>query len=262
MSADTIASLRRTLSHVGKPQLKEVPGLSSGRIPTLSDAAALLSVLIKHLKSSGTIVSAFGLREGLLFEELDPADRAQDPLIVATRDEGRLSGRFPEHGDLLDRWISPLFGDDKPAEARLRNAACQLADVGWRANPEFRAERGMEIALHGNWVGVDGRGRAMMAQALWTALGGAAAAPEVLAPLASEGTLRRAATWGHAIRLGQRLSAGVAEPLRRSRLAIEADTLRLDVDEADRALYGDAVAKRHASLAAALGRTPVSNASS
>ena len=53
----------------------------------------------------------------------------------------------------------------------------------------------------------------MMAQALWTALGGAAATPEVLAPLASEGTLRRAVTWGHAIRLGQRLSAGVAEPL-------------------------------------------------
>ena len=260
MSAGTIASLRRTLSHVGKPQLKEVPGLSSGRIPTLGDAAALLSVLLKHLRSSNTIVSAFGLREGLLFQELSAAERAQDPLIVATRDEGRLSGRFPEHGDLLDGWIAPLFGDDKPAEARLRNAACQLADVGWRANPEFRAERGLEIALHGNWVGIDGRGRAMLAQALWTALGGAATAPPVLAQLASEAALRRAAGWGHAIRLGQRLSAGVAEPLRRSRLALQKSTLHLDLDRADRALYGETVAKRHASLAAALGRTPATNA--
>lgn len=260
MPADTIASLRRTLSHVGKQQLKEVPGLSGGRIPTLGDAAALLSVLLKHLKSSGTIVSAFGLREGLLFQELDPAERAEDPLIAAARDEARLAGRFPEHGDLLDRWIAPLFADDKPVDARLRNAACQLADVGWRANPEFRAERGLEIALHGNWVGIDGRGRAMMAQALWTALGGAVAVPEALLRLAPEAALRRAAIWGHAIRLGQRLSAGVAEPLRRSRLVLDTSTLRLDLDRSVSALYGEAVVKRHASLAAAMGRSPVSNA--
>lgn len=260
MSAQTVSSVRRTLSHLGKPQLKDVPGLSSGRIPTLGDAAGLLSVLLKHLKSSGTIVSAFGLREGLLYQELSASERAQDPLIVATRDEGRLSGRFPEHGDLLDGWIAPLFGEDKPADARLRNAACQLADVGWRANPEFRAERGLEIALHGNWVGIDGRGRAMLAQALWTALGGAAAGPAVLTRLASEAALRRAATWGHAIRLGQRLSGGVAEPLRRSRLTIEGMMLRLDLDQADLALYGEAVAKRHAALATALGRAPATNA--
>ncbi|WP_019514880.1 Ppx/GppA family phosphatase [Sphingomonas sp. Mn802worker] len=259
MSGDTIASLRRTLSQLGKPQLKDVPGLSGGRIPTLSDAAALLSVLLKHLKSSGTIVSAFGLREGLLFQELDPPDRARDPLIAGTRDEARLAGRFPEHGDLLDRWIAPLFADDKPAEARLRNAACQLADVGWRANPEFRAERGLEIALHGNWVGIDGRGRAMLAQALWTALGGAINGPDVLPRLASEAALRRAAIWGHAIRLGQRLSAGVADPLRRSRLALDGGKVRLDLDRADHALYGEAVAKRHAALAAAMGLTPASN---
>ena len=183
-----------------------------------------------------------------------------DAEVAAARDEGRLAGRFPEHGDLLDRWIAPLFADDKPADARLRNAACQLADVAWRANPEFRAERGLEIALHGNWVGVDGRGRAMMAQALWTALGGAIAAPDVLSRLAPEASLRRAAVWGHAIRLGQRLSAGVAEPLRGSRLSLNAGTLRLDLDRADHALYGEAVAKRHASLAAALGRVAVSNA--
>ncbi|NTS64511.1 Ppx/GppA family phosphatase [Sphingomonas sp. HHU CXW] len=260
MSPGTIASLRRTLSHVGKPQLKEVPGLSSGRIPTLADAAALLSVLLKHLKSSGTIVSAFGLREGLLFQELSAEDRAEDALIVATRDEGHMSGRFPEHGDLLDRWITPLFGEDKPAEARLRNAACQLADVGWRANPEFRAERGLEIALHGNWVGIDGRGRAMLAQALWTAMGGTMQSPDPLGRLASEAALRRAATWGLAIRLGQRLSGGVADPLRRSRLSLDAATLRLDLDRADHALYGEIVSKRHAALAGALGRVAVSDA--
>jgi exopolyphosphatase/guanosine-5'-triphosphate,3'-diphosphate pyrophosphatase len=256
MSAATIARLRRTLSHVDKARLKAVPGLSSGRIPTLGDAAALLGVLLAELKSSGTIVSAFGLREGLLFGALDEAARREDPLLVATRDEGRRSGRFPEHGDLLDRWIAPLFDGDTAADARLRAAACQLADVGWRANPEFRAERGVEIALHGNWVGVDGRGRALMAQALWTSLGGAQTSPPPLPLLAGEAGLKRAVQWGLAMRLGQRLSGGMAGPLQRTRLEARDGQVRLVCAAADAGLYGEAVEKRHRALAAALGLVP------
>ncbi|MFT3978539.1 MAG: Ppx/GppA family phosphatase, partial [Sphingomonas bacterium] len=101
MTAETIARLGRSISHVSKSGLKAVPGLSAGRIPTLGDAAALLTSLLKHLKSKETIVSAYGLREGLLYGALDERTRAQDPLVVATRDEGRRAGRFPEHGDLL-----------------------------------------------------------------------------------------------------------------------------------------------------------------
>ena len=32
-----------------------------------------------------------------------------------------------------------------------------LADVAWQAHPDFRAERGVDMALHGNWVGIDVR---------------------------------------------------------------------------------------------------------
>lgn len=251
MSQETVTRLRRTLAHVGKARLKDVPGLSSGRIPTLSDAAALLAAMLKHLRSSGTVVSAYGLREGLLYERLSPEQRAADPLIVAARDEGRRSGRFPEHGDLLDRWIAPLFGDDPHADARLRVAACHLADVGWRANPDFRAERGMEIALHGNWVAIDARGRAMLAQALWTALGGAIDSPAPLAILAGEASLRRATQWGLAIRLGQRLSGGLAAPLTRASVSAQSGVLRLQ--PGDPALYGEIVQKRHRALATMMG---------
>lgn len=254
MPPETVARLRRTLSHVGRARLKEVPGLSAGRIPTLSDAAALLSSLLKHLRSSGTVVSAYGLREGLLYETLGEAERGKDPLIVATAEEGRRSGRFPEHGALLDRWIAPLFADDRAAEARLRIAACHLSDVGWRANPDFRAERGVEIALHGNWVAIDARGRAMVAQALWTALGGATDSPAPLPALASDTSLRRAVQWGLAIRLGQRLSGGLAGPLAQASVRLTGGTLSLD--PGDPALYGEAVQKRHRALAAALGVPP------
>lgn len=255
MPASTITRLQRTITQMGKSRIRSVPNLSSGRVGTLDHAAALLGALIKHLGSSETVASAFGLREGLLYGELTPEERRADPLIVAARDEARRSGRFPEHGDLLDAWIAPLFGDEDGSLTRLRHAACLLADVGWRANPEFRAERGMEIALHGNWVGIDARGRAALAQALFTSLGGGLESPAPVGQLASPEELERARLWGLAMRLGQRLSGGVAGPLRRSRVAIEGEVLQLHLGEDDAALYGEAVEKRHRALAGALGLT-------
>lgn len=254
MPRSAIDRLGRTISHVNKAWLRAVPGLSAGRAATLGDAGALLAVLLKHIGTETTIVSAFGLREGLLYGALEASVRAQDPLIVATRDEGQRHGRFAEHGDLLDGWIEPLFGRDNQDMARLRLAACLLADVGWRANPEFRAERGVEIALHGNWVGVDARGRALMAQALFTSLGGGTDTPAPLAMLAPPADLKRAVQWGLAMRLGQRMSGGLAGPLQRTALTDDGTALGLCVAAEDRALYSETVERRHAALATALSR--------
>ena len=259
MNAEAVAQLSRTVEQASRSRLRATPGLSSGRIPTLGDAAQILTLLLRQLGSSSTIVSAFGLREGLLYQELDSATARQDPLTVATRDEGRRGGRFPEHGDLLDRWLAPLFDRDTPAAARLRNAACQLADVGWRANPEFRAELGVEIALHGNWVGVDAAGRAQMAQALHAGLGGSGQL-DALLKLAPKDKLDRATAWGLAMRLGQRLSGGLAGPLQRSRVSADDGAVTLHLAPADAALYGEAVERRHAALAALLGRLPILSA--
>ena len=253
MPAATITRLARALAHLDKARLREVPDLSAARIPTLGDAAAVLGAVLRQLGSDTTIVSAYGLREGLLYSALDTATQREDPLIVATRDEGRRLGRFAEHGDLLDRWIAPLFADDAPDLARLRHAACLLADVGWHANPEFRAERGLDAALHGDWVAVDARGRALIAQALFTGLGGGARTPKPLAALAPPVELKRAAAWGLAIRLGQRLSGGVAGPLERALLERETGAVTLTLAAADAALYGETVERRHKALAAALG---------
>lgn len=257
MAPNAIARMGRTISHVPKSWLRAIPGLASGRASTLGDAAALLAALLKHLRSETTIVSAFGLREGLLYGGLDEARRAEDPLIIAARDEGQRHGRFAEHGDLLDRWVAPLFLHDSAAQARLRLMACLLADVGWRANPEFRAERGMEIALHGNWVAIDARGRAIVAQTLFTSLGGGTDIPESLTTLASPADLKRAISWGLAMRLGQRLSGGLAGPLQRSHLTDDGEIITLHVTPDDLALYGDAVERRHVALASALGRKPI-----
>jgi exopolyphosphatase/guanosine-5'-triphosphate,3'-diphosphate pyrophosphatase len=257
MPRDAITRMGRTIAQVNKGWLRAIPGLQSGRAGTLGDATSLLAMLLKQLGCERTVVSAYGLREGLLYQALDQETRALDPLIVAARDEGRRHGRFAEHGDLLDRWIAPLFGADAPTMARLRLAACLLADVGWRANPDFRAERGVEIALHGNWVGIDARGRALMAQALFTSLGGGLEAPAPVGALAPPAELKRAIGWGLAMRLGQRLSGGLEGPLRRARLDDRDGTVLLTMPPADRALYSEAVERRHTALATVLGRKAI-----
>jgi exopolyphosphatase/guanosine-5'-triphosphate,3'-diphosphate pyrophosphatase len=256
MTDHDVTRLARTISHISKGKLRAISNLSGGRLPQLGDAVALLSAVMRQLGATETITSSFGLREGLLFARLTAEQRREDPLIVAARDEGQRSGRFPEHGDLLDDWIAPLFDGEPATFARLRHAACLLADVGWRANPEFRAERGLEIALHGNWVGIDALGRAMLGQALFTSLGGGTDSPAPLSELADAAMLDRAKRWGLAMRLGQRLSGGVAAPLKRSRVDCDAALLRLRLHNGDAALYGEAVERRHKALATAMAREP------
>ena len=223
----------------------------------MGDAAALLATLARQLGSSALIVSAFGLREGLLYAGLTDDQRREDPLIAATRAAGARQGRFDEHGDLLSRWIAPLFTHENADDARLRHAACLLGDVAWSASPEFRAERGLEVALHGNWVGIDARGRAMVGQALAASFGGGLMATPVVTQLASPEDLGRAAVWGLAMRLGQRLSGGVAGPLAISHLTLDNNALTLCLPSDSKALYGEAVERRHRQLAALLGRSAV-----
>ncbi|HWI86668.1 MAG TPA: Ppx/GppA family phosphatase [Sphingomonas sp.] len=251
MAPSEAQRLVRALGQLDSKRIKSIASIASSRLGSLGDAAMLLAALVRRLKPSALIVSAYGLREGLLHSSL-PADvRALDPLIEATREEGIRQGRFPEHGDLLDRWIAPLFISEPPHLARLRHAACLLADVGWRAHPEFRAERGLDVALHGNWVSIDAAGRAMLGQALFTHFGGEGVCP-IVNRLIGYDAAARAMRWGLAMRLGQRLSGGVSEPLESSALAIERGSVLMTLRGDDTALYGEAVERRHKLLANAL----------
>ena len=149
--------MRAALRKADKDELRRVPSISSSRIPMLPIATQLLEALVVVLDPKALVVSSFGIREGLLYDELAPDEQALDPLIEAAREVGAGLGRFAQHGGLLDRWIAPAF-DDSPRAARLRLAACLLADIGWAAHPDFRAERGIDLALHGNWVAIDAPG--------------------------------------------------------------------------------------------------------
>lgn len=253
MAPDRPAMLLKWLETAQKANLKSLPGVSNARLPGLPDAAHLLCAVVERLASPHLTVSAFGLREGLLYEQLPQELAAQDPLLVAARVEGEAQGRFIGHGDKISTWIAPLFRDDPPEWERIRLAACLLADVGWRANPEFRAERGMESALQGTWVGVSGAERAALGQALHGNFGGGTGVPSLLGALAPAEILARATQWGLAIRLCQRLSGGAAGPLEGSSLSIRDGKIVLTLEPAYAGLAGEAIDRRLRQLGQAMG---------
>ena len=132
--------------------------------------------------------------------------------------------------------------------ARLRLAACLLADVAWQANPGFRADRGIEMALHGNWVAVNPAGRVIMAQALCVQLRARPPARcAARAAVQGASNCSRAHCWGSAMRLGQRLSGGVGSVLKRTSLSLANGAVQLTVRRGEEALIGDQVAAPAAS---------------
>ena len=57
--------------------------------------------------------------------------------------------------------------DETADERRLRHAACLLADIGWRAHPDYRGEQSLNIIANAASSRVDHPGRAFLALAVF-----------------------------------------------------------------------------------------------
>ncbi|MBZ6378545.1 hypothetical protein B5C34_12340 [Pacificimonas flava] len=250
-----IDRLARSVPKLSEKRLAVIRQVSSQRVPHLAGAALLLRAVVKHLKSSHAVVSAYGIREGVFFEGLPSDLAAKDPLLTAVRAEGRKHARFPHHAGALHRWTDQLFADDTEEQKRLRRAVCELVDVAASAHPDFRAERALEVGLRGNWVAVDHAGRAQLGAALFALNGGQVTdtARTALAPLAPFEDLDRATGWGLALRLAQRLTGGTVAPLGGSALSLDQKGLVLKLTPACAPLWSNAVEKRLAQLALHMG---------
>ncbi|HEU4958014.1 MAG TPA: Ppx/GppA family phosphatase [Sphingomicrobium sp.] len=253
---ERLPDLRLALESMSNDELKAHTQISGARIPTLPAVVTLLDSMIPVLGPKKIFVSAFGLREGLLYRDLDPLTREEDPLLAAALEVGDRLGRFGDHGTALDIWMDPLFPDETSEMQRLRLATCLLGDIGWNAHPDFRAERAVDMALHGNWVGINSHGRAVLGRALCSAFGGDGGFNPRVAALLKPGEAERLVQWGRALRLAQRLSGGTEALLRKTSIALASGKVILSIPEKYRALYSEAVERRLLQLARAMERRP------
>jgi exopolyphosphatase / guanosine-5'-triphosphate,3'-diphosphate pyrophosphatase len=249
-----LADLRAILDTLEPEETKRLTGITSARLPSLPAVVTMLEALLGELGPRKIVVSMFGLREGLLYRDLDQETRREDPLLAAALEVGDRLGRFGDHGAYLDQWIDPLFPEDSVDMQRLRLAACLLGDIAWNAHPDYRAERAVDLAIHGNWVGIDAHGRAVLGRALCSAFGGDDGFDPALSSLLRVGENERLAAWGKALRLGQRLSGGTEALLRKTSVELGKDNIVLTVPDKYRALFSEAVDLRLQQLAKAMGR--------
>ncbi len=113
--------------------------------------------------------SAQGVREGYLYSLLPDDEREADPLLVASDQLAILRARSPEHARELADWTGrmvPFFDvTETEEESRYRQAACLVADISWRAHPDYRGAQAMNVIAHSSFVGITHPGRAYLALA-------------------------------------------------------------------------------------------------
>ncbi|CAM5767739.1 exopolyphosphatase [Labrys miyagiensis] len=237
--------------------------VSAGRLPLLAYGAAVLAEIIKIGKPREIVISAQGVREGLLYSLLSEEDRKLDPLITAARELNILRSRSPQHGEELVRWgdrfMSSTNIDETADERRQRHAACLVADIGWRAHPDYRGEQSLNIIANAAFVGIDHRGRAYMAVANFfrhVGLNDDELSPRIR-EIATTRILDRARILGGLLRVGYILSASMPGVLPRAPLHVSHGKLLLDIPRDLEGLAGERLATRLKALGRLIGREPL-----
>jgi exopolyphosphatase/guanosine-5'-triphosphate,3'-diphosphate pyrophosphatase len=250
----------RLVHRVDTETLSKIGAISAGRRPLLPYAALVMEHLVRTLKPKDVVVSVLGVREGLLYSLLGERERARDPLIRAAADLNLLRARSPRHGqDLIawtDRFMASSGIEETPEEKRLRHAACLLADVSWRAHPDYRGEQAMNIIANGAFVAIDHPGRAYLALSVYfrhAGLGEEELSPR-LRELASTRMLDRARVLGAAMRVAYILTAGQGGVLSDTPMRVKRGRLVLTLRGRQRGLAGDRLDRRLRALARLVGR--------
>jgi exopolyphosphatase/guanosine-5'-triphosphate,3'-diphosphate pyrophosphatase len=262
--ADEALEFARLVHRVDVDTLANIEVVNSARRPLLPYAALVLEYILRLGKPRQVVFSALGVREGLLYSLLKSKEKEKDALLEAARHLNQLRSRSPRHGAELIAWTDRFMAtsglEETSEERRLRHAACLLADIGWRAHPDYRGEQSLNIIAHGGFSGIDHQGRAYLALAVFFRHVGLVMDDDLsprLRELVSTRLLDRARVLGAALRLAYVVSAAMPGVLKETPLAIQRHRLALRLPDEFAALAGDRVLNRLRSLARLIGREPV-----
>jgi exopolyphosphatase/guanosine-5'-triphosphate,3'-diphosphate pyrophosphatase len=253
LPAGDIRSLAKKIARMSRDEVAALPDVPSRRIDTLPAAALVMSRVLKNLKPERVVFSAYGLREGWLFAQLDEEEQYRDPLLEGAQAIGLPIARVPEFCTALSRWTDELFPGENQSGRRLRLTACALTDMAWRDHPKVRAAESFMRLLQFPFIGISHSERVFLAIAIMARYGGKfdGAADPALSALLSPSEVRHAEILGRALLLGHRFSASVPEILEKGRLRIDADAVRLEVLDRESVPDSDAVQSRLKQLAKA-----------
>ncbi|WP_290543887.1 exopolyphosphatase [Aestuariivirga sp.] len=260
LSRQQAMSIAGLVAHLSPNSLREIREVSRSRSDTMPFGALVLERLLAHCQPSAVEISVYGVREGLLFSKLPGRKRNSDALLSSCWDFARRYARSPEHELELCDWTDQLFGPARLPETdgqrRLRYAACLLADIGWRAHPDYRAERSLSMISQAAFVGIDHPGRVFLALTVFYRYDGEGEDGDGLNRLLDDDAHQRAHLLASIFRLAYSLSAAMPGMLPNITLRLgDNKTLILRLPRKLADLAGERVEKRLAALAAEIGRT-------
>jgi len=260
MTRQQAGGIAELVSGLSPAALKDVKDVSKSRSETMPYGAMVLERLLHHGRPESVICSVYGVREGYLYAKLPRRKMESDALLSSCWDFARRYARSPEHELELCDWTDQIFGKDgfkeTAEERRLRYAACLLADIGWRAHPDYRADRSLGMISQAAFVGVDHPGRVFLALTVFYRYEGETMKDD-LTRLLDERHMERAHLLSSIFRLAYILSAAMPGMLPRIGLQLAAGKeLVLTLPKKLKDLMGERVEKRLASLAFEMGRTP------
>jgi exopolyphosphatase/guanosine-5'-triphosphate,3'-diphosphate pyrophosphatase len=261
IEADTFAIFCQDVARGKYADHEAMRAVSRSRKTLLPYGAAVLRALFEVGKPAEVVLSALGVREGLLFDELADSEKQQDPLLDAAFELAILRSRSPEHARELADWTGAAFEElgieETENEARLRKAASLLADIGWRAHPDYRGIQSHNIIAHAAFSGVDHAGRLYLAMANYyrhQGLSDDGLNGEVSAIL-SDRLAENARLLGALFRVAYALTASMAGVLPETRLdTSEEGRLILYLPNHLSGLQGERLSKRLNALAKLTGR--------
>jgi exopolyphosphatase/guanosine-5'-triphosphate,3'-diphosphate pyrophosphatase len=243
--------------------LLAIPELSSKRVTTLPYAALLLKRLMKRGKFKRVIVSANGLREGVVCAATPELVKNGDPLLSGADALARGAAVERALGPALQGWIAPafqgeaeIFGAER--DETLRAAAARLTDIGARMHPDHRADLAFMQTLYAPFGGVSHLERAFLALAIHHRYSGRKLRPETCDAmrLLDESQREAALKLGLALRLGAALSGRSAQVLADFTLTRSRDVLTLTAGGSAEGLVVERGLQRFEQLAEALALRP------
>ncbi|MEM6536665.1 MAG: Ppx/GppA phosphatase family protein [Pseudomonadota bacterium] len=238
-----------------RESLLALDGAPRKRIDTLPFAAVVLGTVIKSFKIKRVMVSAGGLREGLIYETASPERRAEDPLLVgATFFADRLGPRDDDYRLAFDL-IAPLLQTDQTYNERVTKAAAILADTSAFFHPDARGAHAFDAVIRASLFGLTHAERVQLALALYARYEGGRTEQFFDRPLALISPEERlfAIRLGLALRLTSSLAPKAPGVLSSLRLSLDNNEIVLAADRNEGVLLLEAATKRLSALADAFG---------
>jgi exopolyphosphatase/guanosine-5'-triphosphate,3'-diphosphate pyrophosphatase len=239
--------------------LRARTGTGAERMELVPLACEVLRELVTIFRPREIDVSSYGIREGILYEQMPERLRARDPLIEAARMAEQTGARMPGFGKKLFNFLMPLFKGATEARLRLIKAACLMHDTTWRAHPDYRAEVCFDNATRANLGGLDHPGRVFLGLALLHRYKNSRSGSrlEPLFHLLTDEELQDAEVLGKAMRFGAMFAT--SDPAEAGELIWRPKKRELELVLTDlgSGLFGEVAEARFGALAVALRAQPI-----